>query len=69
MGTRATMSMMSVTKIRIPIGFSLGILSIATGCEDPVEDIRDAKPAEVEPNERLGHYAPGRPVTAEEIAL
>lgn len=69
MPTRATMSM---TRTWLLYGFGLGALLIATGCEpaveNPVADERDAKPAEVEPIDRLGHYALGRPVTAEEIA-
>ena len=74
MRTAATMSMQNVLLL---YGFSLGILLIAPGCEPSVDDsiektieeTRGARPAEVAPVERLGHYALGRPVTDQEIAL
>jgi hypothetical protein len=61
--------MMPTTIGWIRYAFGLGTLLIVGGCEPSVENSQNSESAEIAPVGRLDHYALGRPVSAEEIAL
>ena len=56
-------------KALIRFSIAMGLLLATAGCEPSIEDSRDSKPMRGAAIEGRGHSSPGRPVTAEEIAL
>lgn len=56
-------------KAVIRFSIAMGLLLVTAGCEPTAEDSRDSKPIGRAAIENPGHSSPGRPVTAEEIAL